>query len=507
MIQEEFKPLRRRRLSLSVRVSLGLVICAILPLAVVSIFIGTVTRDRLIRDAQVQLQNDAKTRTQSINAYINERVLDAQTLTQVPSVQEFMAAPPPPKTPVATYKTLAQHAGYSLVAGTYRDKRYVNWSLFTTKGELLLGYPKDPKPHGQSLVQPSYLQATAQAAQTAKPVISEVYYDPDIQQATIDIYAPIVNAESKSYLGFMRATLNLEYVWTIVKDDTTGQGSYAFIVDKNGIRIADPDAQRRFSSIGPLSDDLQTQIKNEQRFGSSTAANLLQDDILARVITQDTQGSFQAQPAGKTELFQIAHDKTEIVPWHYFVLSPVNTVTAVANEQLLITGLAAAVAAFSMAVIGLIVGRRLARPIQFSVDALRRSSEAMGLLATKQQDAASEQMWVVDSSQVGLQSVQYYAEATAVAARELGKVAHEMTQRWGYLEANEAHKALEKITTAASYIERASHYQTVSNDKLATALKVATQVTEQLVAGTTSATDAATQMERVVTQLRHVVGK
>jgi methyl-accepting chemotaxis protein len=79
-------------------------------------------------------------------------------------------------------------------------------------------------------------------------------------------------------------------------------------------------------------------------------------------------------------------------------------------------------------------------------------------------------------------------------------------QHWQQADPPKIHKALEHIITASKYIEEASHHQTVSNQKLSTALKVATQVTEQLATGATSATDAATQLEQVVQQLRSVVG-
>jgi len=42
---------------------------------------------------------------------------------------------------------------------------------------------------------------------------------------------------------------------------------------------------------------------------------------------------------------------------------------------------------------------------------------------------------------------------------------------------------------------------------LATAIKVTTQVNEQLKEGATSASDAAAQLEQVVNELRQVVGK
>jgi methyl-accepting chemotaxis protein len=116
-------------------------------------------------------------------------------------------------------------------------------------------------------------------------------------------------------------------------------------------------------------------------------------------------------------------------------------------------------------------------------------------------------MWVVDSSQVGLQSVQYYTEAISIAARELNETGKGLVQHWERADIRSIQQALERILVTSQYIANATQYQQSSNYKLATALKVATQVTEQLMAGATSATDAATQLEGVVTQLRSVVGK
>jgi hypothetical protein len=117
-------------------------------------------------------------------------------------------------------------------------------------------------------------------------------------------------------------------------------------------------------------------------------------------------------------------------------------------------------------------------------------------------------MWVVDSSQVGLQSVQYYTQAIKVAARQLSALGTELEQRQTQLvDVRTAMQALERFIVAARYIENAAEYQEASNQKLATALKVATQVTEQLVTGATSATEAASQLEQVVLQLRAVVGR
>jgi methyl-accepting chemotaxis protein len=91
----------------------------------------------------------------------------------------------------------------------------------------------------------------------------------------------------------------------------------------------------------------------------------------------------------------------------------------------------------------------------------------------------------------------------AKSLSESGKI---LTKQWNQLDAEHVKLALEQIVSAAHSIENASNYQKSSNQKLETALKVTTQVTEQLAFGATSATEAATQLEQVVDRLRRVVG-
>jgi hypothetical protein len=63
------------------------------------------------------------------------------------------------------------------------------------------------------------------------------------------------------------------------------------------------------------------------------------------------------------------------------------------------------------------------------------------------------------------------------------------------------------MAKTANYIERAATHQDKSSKSLGIAIRVTTQVTEQLVAGATSATEAADKLDEVVEQLRQVVGK
>jgi hypothetical protein len=203
----------------------------------------------------------------------------------------------------------------------------------------------------------------------------------------------------------------------------------------------------------------------------------------------------------------VARQAATVVPWNYIVLSPVSTVTDLAYKQQVYTTIIACLASLFVAIIGAFVGRSISRPILNAVEYLRGNSQALTILAANQQEAASEQIWVVDSSQVGLQSVQYYTEANKVASYRLIETVKELAQNWQYANRQQIEQAFERIIQAARYIGNASDYQDASNQKLATALKVAIQVTEQLHTGATSATEAATQLEHVVQDLQAVVGR
>ena len=152
---------QRHWLSLPVRISFGLVCAAVIPLVIVLFFISLQTDPALIGQANKAMASDAQTRVQLIDAYFTERVLDAETLTQVTSVQTFVALPVDPTS--AAYQNAALHAGYSLVAGVFRNKNYTTWTIFNKAGQVLLTYPTQTKPaiHGKYLVPPEELCAGA----------------------------------------------------------------------------------------------------------------------------------------------------------------------------------------------------------------------------------------------------------------------------------------------------------------------------------------------------------
>ncbi|GCE28232.1 hypothetical protein KDA_37160 [Dictyobacter alpinus] len=503
MAQRDIQANKRSWFPLPVRISFGYVLAALIPLALVLAFVLTQTRPTLVDQAKTSMTNDAQTRVQLIDTYFRERKLDALTLTQVASVQSFLALPPTDP----FYQDSKMHAAFALQAGLSRNPDYTYWSLFDARGNLIKSVPDGVPRHGNSY----FTTEQFQSVKAGNAFISPVFYAPDKKVASVDIYAP-VNAQTLNpkvkgkFLGFMRATLRLNYIWNeIVKKDlnANGQNSYAFITDENGVRIADTNPDRLFTTIKKLPDNVQQDIMDQQRYGSQSEITAPEDTN----ISSQTADNFQTRPQGQQEDFQVVRKAASSVPWQYFVLSPINSVTNIANQQTLNIMLLAAFASLLVAIAGYVTSRSISRPIMNAVEQLRGNSQSLNTLAQNQQDAAGEQIWVVDSSQVGLQSVQYYTDAAQVASKKLVNTTQGLKQQWGYVTQHQAEQALDDIMNSSKYLSNALEYQYSSNQKLATALKVATQVTEQLHLGATSATEAAEQLEQVVQELRSVVGR
>jgi methyl-accepting chemotaxis protein len=505
---------RRHWFSLSIRISLGLMFAAIMPLFLTLAFTYLVTRPALINQYTTAMQSDASTRVQLINSYLAERVGDAKTLAHIPSIETFLTLPIT-ATP-AEIQDATIHATYGLAAGRLKDSNYVAWVLFNTQGLPVLAYPQ---PQDSPFVRQAVPAQERTDVTNGKTFISAVFYSSEAQKAFVNIYVPITNQDllppgtNASMIGFARATLTIDYIWNnIVQKDqgNNGAGSYAFILDENGIRIADTIASERFTSVAPLPPDVQQQIMQDARFGKDTNVAVKADTFLAQHLhDHNATVSFQEQPAGKNEDFQVVQQATDttLVPWKYFVLSPLKVVTSLAIQQLLTTLLVAVVVSAIVALIGLFAGRRLTHPIMHAVASLQNNSEALSTLATNQQDAASEQVWVVESSQTGLESVRYYTEASRLGIQRLHAATALLVWAWQQGNTPQMTQMLEQIISTTQYLEKATEHQATSNQQLATALKVTTQVTEQLHNGTTAATLAAKQLGEVVRELRKVVGR
>ncbi len=198
--------------------------------------------------------------------------------------------------------------------------------------------------------------------------------------------------------------------------------------------------------------------------------------------------------------------KLATVPWSYFVLSPISTVTQVATDQVKNSLIIAGVIAVLAILIGLIIGSRLSRPVQASVEDLEGAALQLHSLAARQEQSAGEQHWVVDACSTGLESVRYLSDAMHQAARRIIDASNWFGDYWNRLTEEQARRTVQHLQELAHYIDEAARRQQLSSERLGKAITVTRQVSDQLVAGAGAANQSAEQLEQVLHDLHRVVG-
>ena len=491
----------RKSLRLSIRISLCLIAASILPLLLTLVISELQTRPTLINQANRTLVTDAQTHAQLIDNYFAQKLLILKSLDYTPLVQQYLLDP------VGDQKDVPTILQNGVAIQKLVNPDIILATFFDPRGKLLLSYSVygvKPQPHGKYLIPPEDAQQIAKGQQ----FISGVYYNPVTHQSTVELYTPVYSTQLKKLLGVVRDTLSLDNVWNFVNSEkgANGSGSYAFILDQNGVRIVDPDPKALFTSTAPLDATLQHTIIDENRYGTKSAIAVLADANLSSIQRQfQPPATFQEVPAGKSEPFQVTRHQLSSVPWTYFVLTPVAEVIAIANQQLLIIALIASALLLPVAAVGWIVGSRISSPINRSVDSLVKSSYVLNRLAEREKNASSEQVWIVEASKRGLKSQQYYTNASRIAARQLNKLGRDVLQQRN-VDLQLTFYAVKQMIDIGLYFEKAIAYQDEANNKVAASIKVTNEVAEQLASGAKSATDAANELNRIVNQLRQIVG-
>lgn len=529
----------RGRISLPVRLTLLILFAALVPLAAVVGLNTYRARQALTDQGQAQLSSDATAKATLIDSYIYERMQDGQALATLVTVPPFILCQTLPVAPSAL-QCQTQGALYlgsnerALAVGLNRDCNYPFWSIFDGRGDPLLAYQQnpadpcksDPVPLPLNQVAPVRPDDLKMVMTQGQSYISPVAYDGK-QHASVQIYTPItfVNPAtgSKGPIGFLRATLNLDYVWAIVghEQGANGSGSSAFIADSNGVRIASTNQGDLFTAVKPLDPAVASQIQSEKRFGSSSAPTVVDlPQVASSLDGTDTQETFQSidDPSSTTQyqFVRIRLDKLALdrnggnisVPlsWSYFVLSPTATVTQIATDQVYYSLLSAAVIAVLALLIGLFMGSRITKPVQRSVAELEGASVRLNELASRQQHSSSEQHWVVDACQTGLDSVRYLSDAMHQAAKRVTEASNWFGDYWDRLTEEQARRTVQHLQELAHYIEEAARRQQASSERLGKAITVTRQVSDQLVSGAGAASESADQLQLVVRDLHRVVG-
>jgi hypothetical protein len=495
----------KKSISLSVRISLWLIGVALLPLIIALIASELISRPTLINQADTSMTTDMNSHAQSIDTYLTDKLLVLKSLDSSPQVIQYFSDP-------AHDPDQASLIGNGLEIHSLIDRDLLYVTFLGPTGNFLYSYSIyniKPQKRGEYDVPPAEVQQMA----TDQQFISGVYYDATTGVSAVDIFTPVNVPATQKLLGYVRDTLNLSNIWTIVNNEKgiNGSGSYAFILDQNGVRIVDPDPQALFTAVSPLSPTVQQQNEAQDLYGKSSGASTLADPTLqSQLSLKAPPASFQDTPAesnGNTA-FQVTWLKLTAVPWTYFVLTPVNIVIAVANQQLLIFILIAFLAIIPIALLGWFVGTRISFPILSTVGSLRGNSTVLNDLAGNEERVAVGQVQIVEDSKLKFKSVEYYTKASKKAIWRLNDIGKELLlpTHAGSASIDSTFRDVNQMIKIGDYLEKAIDYQDDSNKKVSTAIKVTDEVAEQLVTGAESSKRVADELDLVVRQLRQIVG-
>jgi hypothetical protein len=505
--RQERLPGSRKRISLTVRISALLIAAVILPLMITIISSEVILRPTLTSQALAEMANDAISHEQAINSLLIAREQDLEAVGAYYAIQQVLSG----NTIYTDQARNELQLGYSLYSN------YTDWTLLDAQGNFLLSYPKTPTTPSERAghyIPPAIL---SQMQKPYKTVISDVYFNRNLSTAYIDIYTSLVNPANGKVDGIARSTLTLNEIWTAVNNETNAAtGSYAVVIDGNGVRIAYTNTDTTlttlpallFKAIKPLSPQFQHTIQEEGLYGNGAVnTSTYFDATLAQKIDTRQQTSYQFNPVEQTQAYEAYQIPVQVVPWTYIVLRPVSTITGAASQQDIYLLIIAVVVTLLAGIVGLLVGRSTTRPLLQSVASLTKNSETLKVFSAREEARAKEQKWIVESAQTGLQSVQYYAKASSTAAQRLGEVVQDLMQNWERFDLERRQHYLLEIFRAADYIIKANAHEERSSRGLSTAIQVTSQITEQVLSGAAAASDAASQLEEVIAQLRRVVGE
>ena len=357
--------------SLTALVSVLITLVAIIPLLITIMMSQKLSRPQLVSQSADAMAQDAHTRVQLIDAYLHDRLNDVQTVSNLYALQQYAMGN-------SAFKDQALNA---LTVGTQNDVNYDTWSVLDLQGHVLLSYPMPPRMHGKALIPQEILD---QIHQSNREQISGVFYNPDVENASIVIYVPIMGSYSK-IVGVIRTEVLLTYIWNVVNSQADHAGSYGFILDQHRVRIAYTNSggstlarsQYLFKAISPLSSQEHQAIVSEDLYGNNERPITVSPDpgLVAWLNDPQSPSRVEEVPPGQQETFEIVRVQISVVGWTYFALRPLKAIVSIADQQLYTTLLIAAIVLVLAIFIGVATGRRITQPILRSIEQQRRAYE------------------------------------------------------------------------------------------------------------------------------------
>jgi signal transduction histidine kinase len=381
MVQQALSKYLKLKISLTAAISILLILVAIVPLLITITSSQSLSRPQLITQSANSMSQDARTSVRLIDAYLHDRLHDVQIVSSLSSLQNYMQGNHSPSS--------TQQVINALSVGEQSDVNYDTWSVLDLQGKALLYYPLLPQKHANTLIPPSTLTqveqlttSSDQVQQSTPALFSGVYYDPTVGNASIVIYMPITTSDSK-VVGILRVEFFLNYIWNVVDSQVDSLGSYAFILDQNGVRIAYANtygstlsrSKYLFKTIAPLTPAQQQLVSSQGLYGNNEQPLTTFNDPLLANKQNDPHASseFEMVPAGQKENFEVVKVPIPTISWTYYALRPLKVIVSIADQQLHTTLLIAAIVLVLAILIGVATGRRITQPLLRSMEQEHRA--------------------------------------------------------------------------------------------------------------------------------------
>ena len=208
----------------------------------------------LTSEADESLFAAASQTADSIEDFINNHKQTVESLATLPVVIEFTSNP--------------EGAGRGDIEdllnifSSQQDESVLSYALIDINGDIIAN--SSPENVGQPIQDFGYFYETLQSVNT---IVTDVYYDPDLDAPIIYISTPILR-RGISFIGILRMQLNANFLQELVErsNGLVGEDSFAVLFDENLIHLAHgTHPETLFTSVAPLSDQVFSQLMEEHR--------------------------------------------------------------------------------------------------------------------------------------------------------------------------------------------------------------------------------------------------
>jgi len=352
--------------SLRAKMALLLVAASLVPLGMLAAHDLRTSRRQFMAATEDLLAARADELMRRIDGFNENFLLEAERLAAMPAVVARVEAKVvgPVNEHTSTVVDIWRASNPAVRAITVLDARGV-LSLSTEKG------------HTQ---ENRWLRGTVQEALRGKRGLSGVFLDEAAAGAPTIAYLAPVRA-SAGVVGVVVLWVRAEALWSLMRtaNQLAGAGSYAALVDRDGIRIAHTFSDEIvFHPAGALDRETRQAVIAERRFGERTAA--LVDDVRpfppmferARALAPG-RGSFRGHGAVNRQWNYAVARRCDTAPWTVFYLLPQSAVEQRMAELTRTKVVFAAAIMLSDLLVGLLLAGLVLAPIR----ALSRATAAV----------------------------------------------------------------------------------------------------------------------------------